>query len=149
WRYVNRFSSWMPYEHRVVAHVEEKTVPVPVNQTTLNTLFGADIRSEADAKEWFEANRELIPDPSNAKEAVLARMGKQLYELLFKGYTTKQWGVEPALLGAEVTNRIPIRYDDDDRYFTDVYQALPVHGYTKLFEKMANSENIEVLLNTE
>lgn len=149
WEYVNRFSEWNFYEHRVVAHVDNKIVPIPVNQTTVNTLFNANIHSEEDAKKWFEENRELIKNPQNAENAVINRMGKILYELLFRGYTTKQWGLDPRGLDAEVTNRIPLRYNNDDRYFTDVHQAMPANGYTKFFEKMIDHDMITVIYGVD
>jgi len=149
WKYVNKFSEWNPYEHRVISHVNSKKVPLPVNQTTLNILFNADIKSEKDAEMWFESHRVDIPNPKNAKDAVLARMGTELYELLFEGYTTKQWGITPENLGPEVTNRIPFRNNNDDRYFTDTFQGMPKFGYTKLFETMIKNANINIVLNTD
>jgi UDP-galactopyranose mutase len=149
WEYVQKFSEWTPYEHRVVSHVDGKKVPVPINQQTLNILFDANIHSEKEAEEWYNIHKEDIPHPKNAEEAVRARMGPELYKLLFEGYTTKQWGMTPAELGPEVTNRIPIRYNNDDRYFTDIHQALPKNGYTKLFEKMTENDNITIVLDTD
>jgi UDP-galactopyranose mutase len=149
WQYVSQFSQWQAYEHRVIAHVDGKKVPVPVNIDTLNRLFNANINTSEEAERWFEEHKEKIENPKNAEEAVLARMGTTLYELLFKGYTTKQWGMDPKELAPEVTNRIPLRLNNDDRYFTDKYQALPINGYTKLFEAMIQSKNITIMLNTE
>lgn len=149
WEYVNLFSEWFLYEHRVVAHVNNKVVPIPVNQKTLNILFDAKVYSEENAQEWFENNREFIENPQNAEDAVKARMGEKLYELLFKGYTTKQWGLDPKELGAEVTNRIPLRTNDDDRYFTDKYQAMPAEGYTKIFDKMVDNELVSIIFETD
>lgn len=149
WKYVNKFSEWNPYEHRAISHVNGKKVPIPINQTTLNILFNAGIKNEKDAEDWFASHRVDIPDPKNAKDAVIARMGNELYELLFEGYTTKQWGMTPENLGPEVTNRIPLRYNNDDRYFTDTFQGMPKFGYTKLFESMIKNNNIKVVLNTD
>ncbi|MFA7315464.1 MAG: UDP-galactopyranose mutase [Candidatus Paceibacterota bacterium] len=149
WEYIQKFSTWKPYEHRVIAHVGNKKVPIPVNRKTLNTIFDINLTSEQEVQAWYEANREPISDPQNAEDAVKARMGSELYKLLFEGYTKKQWGISPALLSPEVTNRIPIRLNNDDRYFTDTYQALPVNGYTAFFEKMIESDNISIILNTD
>ena len=149
WEYVNTFSKWTPYEHKVVVHVDGKKVPVPVNRNTINVLFGENLKTDEETEKWFVENRESISDPTNAEDAVIARMGRKLYEMIFKGYTTKQWGMDPKELGPEVTNRIPIRYNDDDRYFADTFQALPKDGYTKLFEKMMDDKDISVILNTD
>ena len=149
WSYVQSFSEWFPYEHKVVAHIEGKKVPVPINRNTINILFGENLKTDKETEEWFLKNREFIENPINAEDAVVSRMGRKLYELIFKGYTSKQWGLHPTELHAEVTNRIPLRYNDDDRYFTDIFQAMPKHGYTKLFEKMADHKNIKIILNTE
>lgn len=149
WEYVGRFTSWHPYEHRVKAEVDGRLVPVPVNITTINIIFGLNLQTEAEAKNWLENTREKIVNPQNSEEAVLARAGKVLYEKIFKNYTHKQWDLWPNELDASVTSRIPIRTNFDDRYFTDKYQAMPKEGYTKLFEKMLSHKNIEVRLGTD
>lgn len=149
WEYVNRFSDWYPWEHKVVARVGDKTVPIPVNITTVNTLFGTEIGSEDEMREWLEANRVPFDRPENGEEAVLSRVGTELYEMMFKHYTKKQWDKFPAELDASVLERIPVRQNRDDRYFSDRYQALPKGGYTRLFEKILAHPNIEVLLNTD
>lgn len=149
WKYVNKFSEWNPYEHRAISHVNGKKVPIPINQTTLNILFDAGIKNEKDAEDWFASHRVGIPDPKNAKDAVIARMGTELYELLFEGYTTKQWGMTPESLGPEVTNRIPFRYNNYNRYFTDIFQGMPKFGYTKFFETMIKNANISIVYNTD
>lgn len=149
WKYVNQFSDWYPWEHKVIARVDEKTVPIPVNITTVNTLFGTDINSEQQMISWLEENRTPIEKPANGEEAVLNRVGSALYEKMFKHYTKKQWDKYPAELDASVLDRIPVRHNYDDRYFSDSYQALPKGGYTQLFENIVNSPNIEVLLDTD
>lgn len=146
WKYVNRFSEWFPYEHRVVAHVNGKIVPIPVNRTTVNRMFGISLKNEEEMYSWIEAEKESIEVPKNAEDAVLARMGRRLYEALFKEYTQKQWGKEPHELGAEVTNRIPLRFNEDDRYFTDTYQALPKNGYTPFLQQLVSDPLITVKL---
>lgn len=149
WDYVNRFSEWFPWEHKVVARVGEQTVPIPVNITTVNTLFGETIETEDEMRAWLEDNRVDIAEPANGREAVLNRVGEALYEKMFRHYTKKQWDKYPEELDASVLNRIPVRHDFDDRYFSDTYQALPKGGYTQLFESLLLHENIEVLLDTD
>ena len=148
WKYVQQFSKWNPYEHRVVSHVDNKKVPVPVNIETVNRVFGTHIKTEQGMKAWLTKHVPKNADPKNAEEAAIARVGHVLYDKIFKGYTLKQWDKHPTELKPEVTNRIPIRTNHDDRYFTDKYQALPAEGYTKLFEKMAANPNITIVLNT-
>jgi UDP-galactopyranose mutase len=149
WKYVNRFSGWRRYEHRVKSFVDGKYVPVPVNRETINTVFSLDLRTEEEVKQWLDANTEKIARPKNSEESALARVGNVLYEKMFRGYTKKQWDMEPRDLDASVMDRIPVRMNDDDRYFSDKYQAMPTEGYTKLFERMLASPNIEVRLNAD
>jgi len=149
WKYVNKFSDWYPWEHKVVARVDDKTVPIPVNITTVNQLFGSSITTEEEMKNWLESNRTPIDKPSNGEEAVLNRVGPVLYEKMFKHYTKKQWDKYPAELDASVLDRIPVRTNYDDRYFSDSFQALPTGGYTQLFENILDHPNIEVLLETD
>lgn len=149
WEYVNRFAEWYPWEHKVLAKVEDRLVPIPVNITTVNTLFGLSMETEAEMKIWLETNREQIAHPINGKEAVLSKVGKELYEKMFRHYTKKQWDKYPEELNADVLNRIPVRTNHDDRYFSDKFQALPKGGYTKIFENMLNHPNITVKLNTD
>jgi len=149
WQYVNRFSEWYPWEHKVIARVDDKTVPIPVNITTVNTLFGEQIETEAEMQTWLESHRVAIENPQNGEEAVLNRVGPVLYDKMFKHYTKKQWDKYPAELDASVLNRIPVRCNYDDRYFSDKYQALPKGGYTQLFEKILSHPNIEIRLNTD
>ncbi|MBA3551194.1 UDP-galactopyranose mutase, partial [Patescibacteria group bacterium] len=148
WDYIHMFSEWIPYEHRVIAHVDGKKVPVPVNITTVNTLFNLNIKSPDEMQQWLESNTEKIAEPKNSEESALKRVGKNLYEKLFKSYTIKQWDKYPYELGSEVLDRIPVRIDFDDRYFTDLYQGMPKRGYTALFEKMLSHKNIEIKLAT-
>lgn len=138
--WLTRFTEWRPYEHRVLASVEGKLLPFPVNLATLEMLGLEHLKPP----EPFEHH------PRNAEEQCLERVGPELYELFFKGYTTKMWGREPSELDASVTARIPIRWDSrDDRYFTDKHQAMPKDGYTAMFERMLDHPNIEVHLNAE
>ncbi len=149
WEYVNQFADWYPWEHKVVARVDDKTVPIPVNITTVNTLFNTNIRTETEMQEWLDLNRISFDQPANGEEAVLNKVGEVLYRKMFKHYTKKQWDKYPAELHASVLERIPVRNNYDDRYFSDTHQALPKGGYTKLFENILANPNIIVLLNTD
>lgn len=149
WEYVNRFSDWYKWEHKVLARVNDQLVPIPVNMTTVNRLFGLNMTTEKEMKLWLKLNRVPYKNPKNGKEAVLNKIGKELYEKMFKHYTKKQWDKYPEELNASVLNRIPVRTNKDDRYFSDKYQALPKNGYTKIFEKMLKHPHIEVRLNVD
>jgi len=149
WDYVNRFSEWYPWEHRVVARVDGKLVPLPVNIDTINALFGTHIRTRRQMERWIEKHKEHILIPCNGKEMVLSKVGPAVYEKIFKYYTWKQWNKYPEQLDASVLARIPVRLNRDDRYFSDKYQALPKGGYTRMFERILSHPNIEVRLNTD
>ncbi len=149
WQYVNRFAKWYPWEHKVIADVDGQLVPIPVNITTVNKLFNQNIQTEEEMQQWLEKNRPDIQNPTNGEEAALSKVGPVLYEKMFKHYTKKQWDKYPGELDASVLNRIPVRTNFDDRYFTDKYQALPTGGYTKMFEKILSHPNIHVMLNTD
>lgn len=149
WDYVNQFAEWLPWEHKVIANVDNHLVPIPVNITTVNILFNENISTEEEMREWLSQNRIIYEKPKNGKEAVLNRVGKVLFEKMFKHYTKKQWDKYPSELHASVLERIPVRHNYDDRYFSDTHQALPKKGYTKMFEKMLEHPNITVLLNTD
>lgn len=149
WEYVNRYSAWYPWEHRVLAMVDGELVPVPVNITTVNKLLGTNMSTEEEMKAWLGEHTVSNSNPTNGKEAALARVGEYLYEKMFRHYTKKQWDKYPEELDASVLNRIPVRTNHDDRYFSDKYQALPQGGYTQLFERLLDHPNIEVKLNTD
>lgn len=149
WDYVNQFADWYPWSHRVIARVDDKTVPIPVNITTVNTLFRTNIKTETEMQDWLEKNRIPFDQPQNGEEAVLNKVGEVLYNKMFKHYTKKQWDKYPAELHASVLERIPVRDNFDDRYFSDTYQALPKGGYTKMFENILANPNIMILLNTD
>jgi len=149
WKYVNKFSEWIPYEHRVLSYVDKKLVPVPPNIKTVNALFDNSVNSICEMRRWLKNNVEEIKNPKNSEEAALARVGKGLYEKIFKNYTKKQWGVWPSQLDSLVMNRIPVRLNNDDRYFTDKYQAVPKYGYTKMFKNMIKNPLIKVSLKTD
>jgi UDP-galactopyranose mutase len=149
WDYVHKFSDWQPYEHHVLGMIDGKLVPIPVNITTVNMLFGTRIKTEAQMKKWLSKNQVANSNPKNGKEAAEARVGKILYEKIFKNYTKKQWDKYPEELDADVLNRIPVRTNFDGRYFSDIHQGQPADGYTELFRKMIDHPNITVKLNTD
>jgi UDP-galactopyranose mutase len=149
WKYINRFSKWYFYEHRVLAKIDGVLVPIPVNITTVNKLFGLQIKTEKEMDDWLSKNQIRFENPKNGEEAALSKVGKILYEKMFKNYTKKQWDKFPVELDASVLNRIPVRNNFDDRYFSDKYQFLPEGGYTQMFENMFDNPNIEVQLNTD
>lgn len=149
WEYVNRFSDWAPYRHRVLSFVDGILVPVPVNITTVNKLFNLDIKNKEEMKRWLRKQIIPIKHPQNSEESALSRVGPLLYEKIFRQYTKKQWDAEPKNLDASVLDRIPVRTNFDDSYFSDVYQAQPKEGFTKLFESMLNHPNITVKTNAD
>lgn len=145
--YLGQFTAWRPYEHRVLANVDGMLVPIPINCNTLNQLYGLQLSSEQVA--GFLASKVMPRVPvKTAEDVVLNTVGSDLYEKFFKGYTRKQWGLDPSELDASVTARIPTRNNRDNRYFTDTFQSMPLHGYTRLFENMLAHPNIKILLNT-
>lgn len=141
--YLSRFTTWHPYEHRVLGVVDGKQYPFPINRDTLNLLYGLNL-DEAGAADWFETVREPREPVRSSEDVVLNSVGRDLYEKFFLNYTRKQWGLEPSQLKAGVAARIPTRTNTDDRYFTDTFQAMPLHGYTKMFENMLDHPNIRI-----
>jgi UDP-galactopyranose mutase len=146
--FLSRFTEWRPYEHRVVAEVDGRFVPIPINRTTVEALHGVNLPQESDVAAHLEALAEPRAKLRNSEDAVVANVGRDLYERLFRGYTRKQWGLDPSQLHASVCARIPVRTNDDDRYFTDAHQQMPAGGYTAMFERMLAHPNIELQLGT-
>lgn len=146
--YLSRFTEWRPYEHRVLARVDGHLVPIPINLTTLNTLFGLSM-SEEEAEAFLAARAEPVEVIHTSEDVVVNQIGRELYEKFFRGYTRKQWGLDPAELDKSVTSRVPTRTNQDDRYFTDSFQMMPLHGYTRLFERMLDHPRIDLLLGTD
>lgn len=146
--YLSQFTTWRPYEHRVLASVEGKLVPVPINLDTVNTLYNLNLTS-AQLEEFFAARAETPAAVRTSEDVVVSKVGRDLYEKLFRNYTRKQWGKDPSELDASVTSRIPVRTNRDDRYFTDKFQTMPRNGYTRMFENMLDHANIDVVLNTD
>jgi UDP-galactopyranose mutase len=149
WSYISKFGKWEKYEHRVLSLVKGQLVPIPVNIKTINLLFGENLKSEKQMMVWLDKRRDKsIVFPKNSQEVVISKLGKEIYELMYKDYTKKQWDMWPEELGAEILARIPVRYNFDDRYQTDKYQMRSVGGLTKVFEKMLSSPKIELRLKS-
>jgi len=146
--YLSRFTAWRPYEHRVLASVDGQQVPIPINLDTVNRLYGLSLTS-FELEAFFAKVAEKVERVETSEHVVVSKVGRELYEKFFRGYTRKQWGLDPSELDASVTARVPTRTNRDDRYFTDTYQAMPLHGYTRMFERMLAHPNIKVLLNTD
>ena len=148
WSFVNKFSVWLPYEHRVLSYVNHKLVPVPVNITTINRLFNLSIDNEYKMNAWL-SEKQIKNTIKNSKDAALSRVGDELYFLMFENYTRKQWDLDPSELEPSVLERIPVRNNFYDRYFSDKYEALPENGYTDFVKSILNHKNIEVKINEE
>lgn len=146
--YLSQFTAWRPYEHRVRASVDGQLLPIPINLDTVNRLYGLNL-SSMDLPDFFARHAEPIGDIRTSEDMVVSKVGRDLYNKFFRGYTRKQWGLDPRELDASVTARVPTRTTRDDRYFTDTYQAMPLHGYTRMFERMLDHPNIKLLLNTD
>lgn len=146
--YLSLFTQWRRYEHRVLASVDGQLVPIPINLDTINRLYGLNLTA-------FEVQKFLasLAEPKDhirtSEDVVVSKVGRELYEKFFRNYTRKQWGIDPSELDKSVTARVPTRTNRDDRYFTDTYQAMPLHGYTRMFERMVAHPNIKIMLNTD
>src|SRR3954466_15533067 len=134
-QYLSQFTEWRPYQHRVLASVDGQHVPMPINLDTVNKLYGLNLTS-FELDDFFAKVAEKPAALKTSEDVVVARVGRELYNKFFRGYTRKQWGLDPSELDASVTARVPTRTNRDDRYFTDTYQAMPLHGYTRMFERM-------------
>jgi UDP-galactopyranose mutase len=146
--YLSRFTEWRGYEHRVLASVDGQLVPIPINLETVNTLYGLKLTS-FEVEKFFESQAEKRSPVRTSEDVVVSKVGRELYEKFFRGYTRKQWDLDPSELDASVTSRVPVRTNRDDRYFTDTYQAMPLRGYTRMFENMLDHPNIFILLKTD
>jgi UDP-galactopyranose mutase len=142
--YLSQFTEWRPYEHRVRAFVRGQLVPIPINRTTLNKLFDLDLQTDEEAAEYLASRAEPVDEIQTSEDVVINAVGRELYELFFRGYTRKQWDLDPRELDKQVTARIPTRTNTDDRYFTDTFQAMPKHGYTAMFKRILDHPLIEV-----
>ncbi|MDB5592481.1 UDP-galactopyranose mutase [Enterovirga sp.] len=146
--YLSRFTEWRPYEHRVLAEVDGRRLPIPINLDTVNGLYGLDLDS-AGLEAWFAERAEPVDEIRTSEDVVVSKVGRELYEKFFRFYTRKQWGMDPSELDRSVTSRVPTRTDRDDRYFTDAFQFMPRDGYTRMFEKMLANPRIEIRLGVD
>ena len=146
--YLSRFTAWRPYQHRVLAVVDGQKLPLPINLDTVNRLYGLSLTA-FDMPQWLQSVAEPRERIETSEDVVVSQVGRDLYNKFFRGYTRKQWGLDPSQLDASVTARVPTRTNRDDRYFTDTYQAMPLHGYTRMFERMLANPNIKLMLNTD
>jgi UDP-galactopyranose mutase len=146
--YLSAFTEWRPYEHRVLAKAGDALVPIPINIDTVNTVYGLSL-DESTIQAYFDSVREHCAHPMTSEDVVLNAVGRDLYEKFFRGYTRKQWGLDPSELAASVAARIPTRTNHDDRYFTDSFQSMPRDGYTKMFERMLDHPRIDVRVGVD
>jgi UDP-galactopyranose mutase len=146
--YLSQFTPWRPYQHRVLASVDGQLLPIPINLDTVNRLYGLQLTSFEMAG-FLESAAEKVETVRTSEDAVVSKVGRDLYNKFFRGYTRKQWGLDPSQLDASVTSRVPTRTNRDDRYFEDTYQAMPLHGYTRMFERMLAHPRIKLMLATD
>ncbi len=146
--YLSKFTAWRDYEHRVLANVDGKILPFPINIDTVNRLYGLDL-DESNIAAFYAERAERIAHPKTSEDAVVSKVGRDLYERFFRNYTRKQWGLDPSELDAAVAARVPARTNRDNRYFGDAYQAMPLHGFTRMFERMLDGANITLALNAD
>src|SRR2546427_5889320 len=146
--YLSRFTEWRQYQHRVLASVDGQLVPIPINLDTINQLYGLNLTS-FEMEQFLAGRAEPKEHVRTSEDVVVSKVGRELYEKFFRGYTRKQWGLDPSELDAQVTARVPTRFNRDARYFTDAYQAMPRHGFTRMFASMLDHPNIRILLNTD
>jgi UDP-galactopyranose mutase len=146
--YLSQFTEWRSYQHRVLASVDGQLLPIPINLDTINKLYGLNLTS-FQVEDFFASVAEEKEQIRTSEDVVVGRVGRELYEKFFRNYTRKQWGLDPSELDASVTARVPTRTNRDDRYFTDTYQAMPLHGFTRMFENMLDHPNIKIMLNCD
>lgn len=146
--YLSRFTEWHYYEHRVLASVDGRKVPIPINLNTLNELYGMRLTSR-EAADFLDSVRIAADSVSNSEDLVVSQVGYELYEKFFKHYTRKQWDLWPSELSPSVCGRIPVRTNRDDRYFTDKYQVMPKRGYTEMFSRMIRHPNVHLMLQAD
>jgi len=145
-KYLSRFTPWRQYQHQVKACVDGRLVPIPINLDTIKELYGLNLTPQG-MKDYLASVAEKRDAIVTSEDVVVSSVGRELYEKFFRGYTKKQWGLDPSELDSQVTARVPVRYNRDERYFTDSFQAMPARGYTRMFENMLDHENIKILLN--
>src|SRR3982751_3575848 len=146
--HLSLFTEWRSYEHHVLASVDGQLVPIPINLDTINQLYGLRLTSK-EVDGFLNSMAEPLAEIKTSEDAVVSKVGRELYEKFFRNYTRKQWDLDPSELDAAVTSRIPVRTNRDDRYFTDTFQAMPRHGYTAMFNRMLDNPLIDVAVDTD
>ena len=147
--FLSRFTKWVKYEHKVRALLKNgKTTPLPINKFTLEDVFKRVFKDENETKQFLESIRNKELTPRNTDEFFASSVGEELSNIFFRPYTKKMWGIEPKELNIAVGSRLPVRTNDDCRYFNDEFQALPKEGYTEMVKKMLDHKNIQINLNT-
>jgi len=146
--YLSQFTKWRLYEHKVLANIKDELYPIPINRVTINKVFGLNL-NEDQIDSFLSTKKVFRESIKTSEDVVLSSVGHELCELFFRGYTRKQWDLDLSELSAGVAARIPTRTNDDDRYFTDTYQFMPVDGYTAMFEKMLASQSIDLQLGVD
>ncbi len=146
--YLSQFTKWHHHQYRILASVDGQLVPFPINLDTINSLYGLNL-SSFELNDFFKKIRKPVKKIKSSKDVVLSQVGQELYEKFFEGYTKKQWNIDPSELEASVCGRIPIRSNNDARYFNDKYQVMPKHGYTRMFLKLISHHKIHLLLKTD
>ncbi len=146
--YLSRFTAWRQYEHKVLASVDGKLLPMPINLKTINGLYNLKLNPQA-MQNFLAERAEPLAEVRTSEDVVVSKVGRELFEKFFRNYTKKQWGLEPSELDASVAGRLPVRFNEDDRYFSDLYQSMPLHGYTRMFETMLDHPLISVRTGVE
>jgi UDP-galactopyranose mutase len=146
--YLNKFTRFNNYNHKVLAYYDKKYFPMPINLNTVNKFFNINLKNEEELKQFLENKRKKINKISNSEDVIISKFGKELYEAFVKTYTKKQWDKYPSELDKSVLERLPVRYNKNDSYFDDPFQGMPTEGYTKMFHKMLSNRKISIKLNT-
>lgn len=148
WQYLSGFTDWNNYVHRVLAHVRGLDIYLPINLASMEILFKRKFSGDQ-LREFLQQRQVKLTNINNSRDVAVSQVGEELYELFFKNYSKKQWGIYPDKLAAEVLKRIPVRFNRDTRYFTDPFQGIPLSGYNKIFTKMVNNPNIDIIFQTD
>ena len=146
--YLSNFTKWNDFWHRVLSYVDGNLIPMPITVETVNKLYNMNL-SAKEYEAFIKEEAEEIEEIRTSKDVALSKVGENIYNLFFKNYTIKQWGIDPGEIDTSVISRIPIRFNRDTRYFADKYQGMPRHGYTKMCENMVKNKNIKIMLNTD
>lgn len=149
YEYLSEFTDWIKYEHRVLAKYKKEYYPIPINRNTINKFFGVNLIDDLQVSEFIDKIRINRINILNSEDIIISQVGEEIFKAFFNSYTYKQWKLFPKDLQPTVCGRIKIRFNDDDRYFDDIYQVMPKNGYTKLFKELLRNRNIEILLEKE